>query len=111
MLIYMLGFPKTVRLNIIMFMLSSILFVTLFLIAQSNLTYYFAPYISTSHRNNTHVIQKVFFATGARIKQPVYVCIGQRFGWEIYFPLMSDLNRFQPSPFMGARVAPQHTGE
>ena len=34
------------------------------------------------------------FATGARLKQPLYVCIGQRFGWEIYFPLLSELNRF-----------------
>ena len=31
------------------------------------------------------------FATGARLKQPLYVCIGQRFGWEIHFPLLSVL--------------------
>ena len=29
------------------------------------------------------------FATGARLKQPVYVCIGQHFVWDIYLPLLS----------------------
>ena len=29
------------------------------------------------------------FATGAQLKQPLYVCIGQWFGWEIHFPLLS----------------------
>ena len=32
---------------------------------------------------------KIIFATGARLKKPVYVCIGQQFGWEIYFLLLS----------------------
>ena len=32
---------------------------------------------------------RIFFATGDWLKQPVYICIGQRFGWEIYFPLLS----------------------
>ena len=36
-------FPKTVRLNIIMFMFLSILYVPLFLISQLHLTYYFVP--------------------------------------------------------------------
>ena len=54
---------------------------------------------------------KIIFATGARLKQPVYFCIGQRFGWEIYFQLLSELNIVQPLPFQGARVAPQHTGK
>ena len=47
---------------------------------------------------HTCSVQKTF-ATGARLKKPLYVCIGQRFVWDIYFPLMSELNRFRPSPF------------
>ena len=35
------------------------------------------------------ISSNIIFATGARLKQPVYVCIGQRFGWVIHFPLLS----------------------
>ena len=52
-------------------------------------------FIKTTHT----CFVKDIFATGARLKQSVYVCIGQRFGWEIYLPLLSELNRFWPSPF------------
>ena len=54
----------------------------------------------TGQQTNRHLcsVQKTF-ATGAQLKQPLYVCIGQRFGWEIYFPLLSELNRFRPFPF------------
>ena len=61
-------------------------------------------------RIHTRSVQKTF-ATGARLKQPLYACIGQQFGWEIYFPLLRELKSFRPTPFLGARVAPQHTGE
>ena len=41
-----------------------------------------------NERTHTCSVQKTF-TTGARFKQPFYVCIGQRFGWEINFPLLS----------------------
>ena len=37
---------------------------------------------------------KFILETGARLKEPVYVCIGQQFGWEIYFLLLNELNLF-----------------
>ena len=57
-LISMLVFPKMLRLYIIMFMFSLIVFVPLFLVAQSNLTYSFVPLILTRHWNNTHMLQQ-----------------------------------------------------
>ena len=68
------------------------------LINYIQLTILFTKYqqgIKTTHTCFVNII----FATGAWLKQPVYVSIGQRFGWEIYFPLLSELNRFRPSPF------------
>ena len=34
-------------------------------------------------------MSNILFTTGARLKETVYVCIGQRFGWDIYFLLLS----------------------
>ena len=47
-------------------------------------------------RAHKFFVQKTF-TTDAQLKKPLYVCVGQRFGWEIYFPLLSELNRFQPA--------------
>ena len=71
-------------------------FITLFYIhiytAFRTNTVCFIWHIFPIQRNkltDTCVLDKKNFATGARLKQPLYVCIGQLFGWEIYFPLLS----------------------
>ena len=50
--------------------------------------------IHEKKQTDTCVMDQKTSVTGARLKQPLYVCIGQRFGWEINFPLLSELNRF-----------------
>ena len=53
----------------------------------------FCSYISISHTNKQKSIRKslsnIIFATGAGLKQPLYICIGKRFGWLIYFLLLN----------------------
>ena len=81
-LISLLFFPQTVKLNIIMFMSLLILYLPFFIISQLHLTYYFPTKYQQGIKKHTYFI-KIFFATDARLKQPVYVCIVQRFVWGI----------------------------
>ena len=48
---------------------------------------YFSKYHQGIKRTHT-CFNKIIFETGARLKKPVYVCIGRRFSWEIYFLLL-----------------------
>ena len=70
---------------------------------QPKLTYPFVSKFQQVIGTNRELFEKVlsilFSQIGAWIKQLVYICMGQRFGWEIYFPPLSELNRFWPSPF------------
>ena len=60
---------------------------------QSKLTYHFVPKFQQVIGTNREVFKRVLvliFATDFWIKQPVYICIGQRFGWVIYLLLPSQ---------------------
>ena len=93
-----------VSVHIIMFMLSPCVFFSLnFDYNKSNTLFY--KIRQGIERTHTCSVLKNF-ATGARFKQPLYVFIGQRFVWEIFFLLLIELNRFRPLPFEGARVTP-----
>ena len=98
-IIYLLVFSQFVSVHIIMFMFSPILCVFFSLkIDYKWPNTLFSKIHQGKERTHTCSVQKTF-AKGARIKQPLYVCIGQRFVWEINVLLLSELNRFRPSPF------------
>ena len=77
-----------------MFMLSPCVFFSLNFNYNTSNTLFYKIHQGTE-RTHTCSVKKTF-ATSARLKQPLYVCIGQRFGWELYFQLLSELNRFRP---------------
>ena len=100
-LISLLVFSKTIRLNIILSMFLSILLYNCYLLHNRILPTLLFPK-SQQGTETTHTCYiKFIFATGDRIKEPVYVCIGQQFVWEIYFPLLSKiLIGFRLRPYM-----------
>ena len=80
-------FSKIVRLNIIMLMFKQNIFMILLFIIKYNILFLLLT-LDKSLEQRT-VFGTLTFATGARLKQPIYVCIVQRFVWEIYFLLLS----------------------